>query len=288
MRLRVASFNIYFFGDRSKPAHVVRDDQDLALLARVVADVDGDVIAFQEIHDRELLQLVLDQASALRQERSWTLTVPVGVLATGSKPTSPYQVALAVDRRRVDVTCISTPIKALSGSRRPLIVEAVIDGKYVQIIAVHMKSGLLDDPMTSSNAETRLRETTRLRDWIEAHPVGLRVLIGDLNSLPTHPSLEPLRTLPGWTWPAHRWPDGVRRWTTHLDSFDFDPCAIDHLALGPGLVTEAVDVHCFDRAEEPVRDGLALREWLGSDQRVAPNLQRVSDHRPIFANLELA
>jgi endonuclease/exonuclease/phosphatase family metal-dependent hydrolase len=286
--VRIASFNIFFFGELGDPPKVERDPGDLQLLARVIDAVDPDVISFQEIFDLHLLQEVLDRASAIRGTRSWTAWSEGRPIATGPTPTSKYQVAMAVDSKVATVGGISMPLVPEPKSRPPLVVDLEVKGRALQVVAVHMKSGLLDEGANGPDSMTRCAECVKLRDWIAGNPVTSRVLIGDFNSLPTHPSTAHLRTLPGWTWPAHRWPQGVRRWTTHLDSFQFDPCAIDHLALAEGLSADALQVHCFDRAEDVARDGVSWRDWCDSDNPTPANLRRVSDHRTVFADVRIA
>ena len=285
MSLTIASFNLYFFGE-STGAHVERDEIDQELIARVIANVDADAIAFQEIHERDVLQRVLDRASFLRPGRRWVTSVPAGVMATATTPTASFQVVLAVDEARVSVEAVSMPLVG-GNSRPPLIVDLEVEGEPMQLIAVHLKSGTLDEPIDGNNAARRLKECRRLREWLDANPRDRRVIIGDFNAFLDHPSLEPLRALPGWTWLRHLWPDGARRWTTHLDSFAFDPCAIDHVGLAPGCSADRLEVHCFDLSDELARDGKSWREWLATDDVDETNLRRVSDHRPVRATVQL-
>lgn len=162
----------------------------------------------------------------------------------------------------------------------------------VQVIVVHMKSGLLDDAPDESS-ERRAAECRRLLEWVGAAPewVGAapgspRIIVGDFNARPTHVSIAAVRNATGWTWPPHRWPAGARRWTTHLDSFGFDPCVIDHVALF-GLNSDSLNVHCFDLDEVRTRDGLTWRAWLATDGHDETRLRRVSDHRRVYLDLEL-
>jgi endonuclease/exonuclease/phosphatase family metal-dependent hydrolase len=290
--IRLASFNIYWFGEHPRPGaapHIDRDDIDLDLLAHIIADLDADVIAFQEIHDRGRLQAVLDRASVLRGTRTWTTEVPLGALSNASASlVSPFQVVVAVDTQRVEVQSITTPIPGVPSSRRPLVVRVCTPALTLELIAVHMKSGLLGpdhDNRDNNDTAIRTEECKQIYDWLHANPGPARAMIGDFNAFQGHSSLQALEALEGWTWPQHHWPAGARRWTTHLDSFEFDPCAIDHLGLSAGLVADALHVHCFDQDQRPARDGQSWRDWLATDTNDETHLRRLSDHRPIYSDV---
>jgi len=59
--MRLATFNIYWLGGNQ----IQRTEEDLGLIARVIARLDADVLVFQEIVGVAQLQTILDQANNL-------------------------------------------------------------------------------------------------------------------------------------------------------------------------------------------------------------------------------
>ena len=59
--MRLATFNIYWLGGNQ----IQRTEDDLGKIAQVIAKLDADVLAFQEIVGVAQLQTILDQANNL-------------------------------------------------------------------------------------------------------------------------------------------------------------------------------------------------------------------------------
>ncbi len=294
--MRIATFNIYWFG--TSRSIVSRSPEDDALVARVLAGLDADVMVLEEICDLARLERVLAEASALggRDLRCRT----GATLVTSGRPAEVadagvQKVALAWDARTVEpVAWAAAPVPTL----RPPLHVSLRDarGERTDLVGVHLKSGLLGAPMTDPNAAQRHAEATALAAWLrgdEGWPSGYApgrrmLLLGDLNARLGDPSLAPLWSLPGWTWPAPAVPEDDP-WTTFLDRAVIDLAGVSE---GVGITTPP---RAWDWDRDPsiappgwfrrVDDFVAQR---ARDFPKAPveNLYRVSDHRPVV--LEVA
>ena len=288
--MRFATFNIYWFGT-SRPI-VRRAASDDTLVANVLARLDADVFALEEICDLPRLERALAEASAI-SGRDLRMRVGADVV-TSARPHEytdggAQKVVFAWDARRVAPEAWGPlPVNAL---RPPLWARfRGEDGLSVDAVAVHMKSGRLGAPMEDPNAVQRHAEAIGVAGWLAGGapgPAGVAtdrtLLLGDLNARRGDPSLAPLWALPGWEWPAPEVPEDDP-WTTFLDRD-----VIDLVGVGPGLrvVTppRAWDWDRDPRVAPPgwfrqVDDFLAQR---ARDFPKAPveNLYRVSDHRPV-------
>lgn len=297
--MRIATFNVYWFGT-TRPDIVDRTAADDALIAQVIARLDTDVVAFQEVCDLPRLEGVL-QAAAAAGGRALRVRVGESFVSSGR----PHELAdgalqkvvYAWDPATVDLVAWG-PLGGGPALRPPLLATfRDRAGASLTVAAVHLKSGIMGAPLTDPSAALRQREASYLARWLDGAPLGPpgalqtrpgpTVLAGDLNARVDDPSIAALRSLPGWAWPAPMLPAGDP-WTTWLDRE-----VIDHVAVSPGA-RFVTDPRAFAFDHEPALGGVAFFHAVDGfhAQRArnfprAPveNLYRVSDHRPVIAEI---
>lgn len=297
--MRFATFNVYWFG--TTRGIVERAPDDDHLIAQVLARLDADVVALQEICDLPRLQRVFRAASALCGR---DLRVRVGEsFLTSARPheladTALQKVAYAWDAATVEPIAwgslgggpaLRPPLLGTFRDRR--------DAATLTLAAVHFKSGLMGAPLSDASAALRLREAGHLARWLGGAAVGPvgplhtatgpLVVLGDMNARADDPSIAPLRGMPGWGWPAPVLPDGDP-WTTWLDREVIDHVAASSEAsfVGPPRV------FAFDREPElgdaaffHAVDTFVAQRARGFPRAPVENLYRVSDHRPVVAEI---
>ena len=318
--LRVATFNIAWLADRPLPdmaavraceaearAYPALDARPTPscrqgrfrtaaayqLLARQVASLRADLIAFEEVEGAEALARVLEpdgrvpSATAQGIQRGadwWWLVNPLPIDGR-------QRVALAVRRELVRELSV-TPVPELG---QPLTREArggllarltFLDGRQLHVLVVHLKSGCQDfsssSTLTSTSTSTsacrqlaaQLPILARLLDDLESQGLPLLVL-GDFNLRFTAQSGQ---VVPdgAWTLLDNRQPAGARleRLTTGFVQPDgcflprYGNLPIDHILLAGTLVGRAVpgslQAHPFMTSSEPpqLRRGA---QWFLSD-----------------------
>lgn len=280
--MRFATFNIYWFGTSRPLVH--RSPEDDALVARVLAGLDADVIALQEICDLSRLEAAIAEAARLsgrdlrvRDGERFVTSARPNELTDGAA----QKVVFAWDAARVAplrwgpvaIPALRPPLRARFADRAGVEVDAV---------AVHMKSGRLGAPMTDPNAIQRHAEATALAAAL-LEEADRTVLLGDLNARIDDPSIAPLTTLPGWSWARPAVP-ADDPWTTFLDRD-----VIDLAGVGPGLATIAPPT-AWDWDRDPTIappgwfrqvDGFLAQRARDFPKAPVENLYRVSDHRPV-------
>lgn len=297
--MRIATFNVYWFGtSRNIVERAPEDDQ---LVARVLARLDADVIALQEICDLPRLERVLQAAGALAG-RDLRLRV-ADTFVTSARPHELADRALQKVVYAWDAATVEPVVWGSLGggpALRPPLLATFRDRRddaEVSVAAVHLKSGLMGVPLADASAALRLRESTHLARWLGGEAVGpagaLRagagacVVLGDFNAREDDPSIAPLRSLSGWAWPRPILPEGDP-WTTWLDRE-----IIDHVAASPeARFVGAPRAFAFDRDPDlgdttffhKVDDFVAQRA-RGFPRAPVENLYRVSDHRPVVAEV---
>jgi endonuclease/exonuclease/phosphatase family metal-dependent hydrolase len=300
--LKLATFNIYWLGndrftEMSDPALEPRGEADWLSIARVISKVNADVIVFEEIVSLDELQSVLDLTHDLVGRRYEIHNKQGQVLGTG-KPND-QKVVIAYDSEKFDLTAAS----AISGGQGRLPYGVRLRRKNqageILVIGVHFKSGqpAFDD---ESSAVKRAHQCQHLADWV----AGLKAddnqilpkpnaeeniaVLGDFNAIsrlePGQPanwkiivdSLNALRNAPmnDWSWeiPAAD-PNGGDRSTSYIERL-----LIDFIMLSPSLKEKVITpptIYAFDR--DPEITGPATQ----------PLAYRVSDHRPVYVELDL-
>ena len=310
--LRVATFNIAWLADRPLPdmaavraceaevrAYPALDARPTPscrqgrfrtaaayrLLARQVASLRADLIAFQEVEGAEALARVLEpdgrvpSATAQGIQRGadwWWLVNPLPIDGR-------QRVALAVRRELVRELSV-IPVPELG---QPLTREArggllahltFIDGRQLHVLVVHLKSGCQDFGSTSTPAcrqlAAQLPILARLLDELEAQG-GAILLLGDFN-LRFVASSGQAAPDGAWSLLDNRQPAGARLERLTVGFSQPEGCflprygnqPIDHILLAGSLVGRAVpgslQAHPFRTNAEPKR----LRrgaQWFLSD-----------------------
>ena len=322
--LRVATFNIAWLADRPLPDMAAvraceaeaRAYPDLdarptpscrqgrfrtaaayQLLARHVASLQADLIAFEEVAGAEALARLLEPDGRVpvatgtgvhRGADWWWLVNPLPVDGR-------QRVALAVRRELLRELRV-TPVPELG---QPLTREArggllahlsFIDGRQLQVLVVHLKSGCQDFGSSSSSSSSssstpacrqlaaQLPILARLLDELEAQG-GAILLLGDFNLRFAEP---PARAAPdaasdgAWSLLDNRRPAGARLERLTAGFTQPEGCfwprygsqPIDHILLAGTLVGHAVpgslQAHPFRTDAEPrrLRPGA---QWFLSD-----------------------
>lgn len=315
--MRISTFNIFWLGT---PEHerIRRGREDEALVARVIANLDADAIVFQEIVSMPLCESILAAAGAARG-RSYSLRDAEGhYLTTGrvrSRTSHLQKLALAYDKNTLDLTALLHPFtdRSWPGPRAPIAARLKhrASGFDFTLAGVHLKSGEPGEPADAPPAVVRASECAALATWLlggSRHeggkggpPTDAVILTGDLNAVREHPSLHPLfRLLPAWTWhrPIFHPDDGHQHWTSYSNR-----TVIDHVLSSPAAtarIHHAPHVYAFDLdpvlAREPDEAGppwmhrktdLEVRPDEDKPAETAPNLFRVSDHRPVSIDLDV-
>lgn len=277
-RLRVVSWNLENFGSPERGhAH------DLDRLREVIAELDPDVLALQEIHDVDALAQVLPEFELIASE-------------AGGRGHQRLVIAWRPDRAERLVGPIEHPELALGGRVRPGL-SAYLRGREgpdFWIVVVHLKA--MPDGIDMRREQWRslvaIAEATRLRELGSA-PADLDLIVlGDFNS--TGPKdgswsdeqgelvaalapagLERVASREG----CSAYHDGRRR-----DAWK-EPSEID-LVWIRGLAESRDDeervhagTHCASRSCQPFRSTDAYPE---------PDYERLSDHCPIVLDLTRA
>jgi endonuclease/exonuclease/phosphatase family metal-dependent hydrolase len=287
--MRLATFNIFWLGNEefvSKPESggEARTAADWELIGRVIAKLNADVIAFQEIVSLDELRTVLNHVNL---PRNYQFFDDEGqMLGTGGSQAQ--KVVVAYDRQRYTLDKAS-PI--LGHNRRlpfALRLERNTGGGRMMVIGVHFKSG---QPLFTNqdSSDIRAEQCQHLADWIagqkaDDNPVLPRpdpderiVILGDFNALRSSDnpnfqgvvaSLDPLRQghMAGWAWDDPRPdPDWGGSSTSYIERL-----LIDHVMLSPSI--KAADV----RQEPTIYAYDNDPEFSSAEVRY-----RVSDHRPV-------
>lgn len=285
----VATFNIYWLGGKK----VDRNQADVDRIASVVAKLNADVLAFQEIMRAPALQAVIDAVNA-RTGRRYRIRKEAGkLLASGA---SGMRVMMAYDAESVDLLK-NTALEGGTG-RRPcvLYLRQRSSGKELTVVGVHFQSGYPDFD-DQDDAEVRRQQCEFLAGWLAgeqrasnealpAPPTEDIVVMGDFNAVNdldvsqasfhierpdiSYDSLAPLRTgaMAGWHWPKPLEDANSGRYSVYAERL-----LIDFILLSPTLATKVVagpQLYAFDRDPEIGASGV-----------------RLSDHRPVFVALDL-
>lgn len=306
--MRIASFNLFFFPAHA-PHRVERTTEDLALVARVLAHLDADVLVLPEVLDLAVLDALLADVSATLGRR-YRLCDDAGRFLASAGNDKILKVALAFDAERLELV---RRHKLPSPASRSVVVELRDrgTGEGLTVIGVHLKSsGAAPDPERDDpGSPKRAREAHAIAAWVEGFdvdgtfvglPTADAVLIGDFNEPRHRASLVPLTegAMTSWLWhepvvepagpPAG--PGAEEPWSSYLDHE-----IIDHVFTSPRLTTRLrgeARIYAFDR-DPAIADpewmhaaGPVIVPGIATPPHAVPNLYRVSDHRPIVIELE--
>ena len=304
--MRVAGFNLFFF-PAHPPHRVERTPDDLALLTRVLAQLDADVLVLPEVLDLAALDALLTEVGAALGRR-YRLSDDAGRFLASAGNDKILKVALAFDSERFQLV---QRHKLPSPASRSVVAELRDrgTGEGLTVIGVHLKSsGDAPDPERDDpGSPKRAREAHAIAAWVEGFDVdgtfvGLRtadaVLIGDFNEPRHRAPLTPLTegAMTSWLWhepvvePAESGPGDDEPWSSYLDRQ-----IIDHVFTSPRLTSRVrgeARIYAFDRdpaiadPEWMHAEGPVIVPGISTPPHAVPNLYRVSDHRPIFIDLE--
>jgi endonuclease/exonuclease/phosphatase family metal-dependent hydrolase len=296
--MRLATWNIYWLGERTDEHGVTRDAEDEKVIAQVIARLAPDVLALQEIVDPEVMQRIVGKANG--PGRNYTLFVDDTWLTSDADPTdekSDWQKAfLCINRETVEFERGAAIQGGPQTGRKPYAAVLRVSGHAFVAVAVHLRAGY-PGFLDATDAKARWREAKALAEWLKGEKAaseknpefpepGLdeRVVLGDFNAQLQDPngSLDPLAEL-GWTWDNPE-PDGDHRETA---IFENDRYVIDFILLSPEMATRVQSgpkVYAWDHDPE-----------LGGPDRFhfgpggSGNLRhyRVSDHRPVWVEVEM-
>src|SRR5688572_13856823 len=304
--MKIATWNIYWLGDRS--GKIERTPQDERLIAEVIKRLSPDVLALEEIVDPLVLRRILERASG--GGRHYVVTdAAANWLTSDPDPTGAanlQKLFLCINTKTVEFVKGAAITGGPKFGRKPYaaVLRDRASGREFVAVAVHLRAGFPDflDP---EDAADREREARALADWLRgkaeaknpafpkpehARPAGEEeapanvVVLGDFNAelLDPNDSLDPL-ALPGWVWenPA---PDNGRR---EPALYNGDRLVIDFIILSPTMAARATtppSVYAWDY--DPA---LGCPAAFHTGPNGSGNLKGygVSDHRPVFAVIDL-
>ncbi len=240
--LTIASYNVHRCIGRDGRCDPLR-------VARVIAELDADVVALQEVDFRYHVRQGVDQLRVLAEATGYeSVWGPVLYGARGQ-----YGNGLLTRQQVVEVRGIDLSVPRYQ-KRGALDVDLEVHGKQIRVIAAHLGLGL-------NEREIQVRRLLGELDGVEEHPM---ILLGDFNEW--RPPSAPLRRL-------------HRRFgrTPGVPSFPsrFPVLALDRIWVQPRRALVAVDVHNTSRARR-ASDHLPIRAVIGGLWDAKPVRERRS------------
>ena len=257
--IRIASWNIYWLTSED-PDHHRRKASDYAKLVRYANDLDADVIALQEVDMGFVRKVFPLQQYRIELSRRHDTRQRTG-----------FAIRKGIRYRRLpDYRELSTKW----GLRYGTVIELEVDGRKIDLMSVHLKSGChdrdLDPPGTRSCRELK-SQVRPLESWIDRRLERGRafVLLGDFNRRMDKPGDDLWHLIAdGNPKPIYRVNAGRKPkcWNSRFAEF------IDHIIVGP-IAEKAVKLHSF---EELTYAETNYHRWR----------KRLSDHCPISVELD--
>jgi endonuclease/exonuclease/phosphatase family metal-dependent hydrolase len=289
--MKLATWNIYWLGERTGE-HIVRTEEDEALIARVIAQIRPDVLAIQEVIDPHVLERLLEKARAPGQEytiRGEDETWWTSASSPASEENNWQKTFLCINESTIEFVAGG----AIQDGpwQRPYAAELRHrgSGKAFTAVALHFRSGQPSflDP---DDANTRRKQAKVLADWLrgeaaESNPhlpepaTDQIVVLGDFNALKDDPneSLSALQEGPFASW---RWDLSVSD-TGQAATAINDGYIIDFIIFSPKMADSAQEPRIYAYDLDPLLGG-ATEFHTGVDGsgplREPP---KVSDHRPV-------
>jgi len=299
--MKLATFNIYWLGGYAEH-DVQRSGEDNQRLAEIIAEVNADVYVFQEIVDADVLREILDMAdekTASTTGRRYTMhDAQNHLLGVGAgAPQNDQQVVIAYDAGRYDLLASSVIKGGVSRPPFAARLRGKNGGGQLLVVGVHFKSG---QPQVTdeSSSKKRERQCQHLSDWLDGKVAGVNpslpaplpgehvAVLGDFNAVydstdANHPffegdplfpkfvaSLNPLREghMAEWLWEKPVPEDANDGQVSNYE----ENLLIDFIMFSPSLkghVPPAPTIYAFDR--------------------LGPSGRRISDHRPVYAEVNI-
>lgn len=297
--MRIATWNIFWLGD--KTGKIERSESHHELIARVIRHLKPDVLALQEIVDPSLMERILQLANGdgcdytiKSSDSKW--------FTSDSNPLDPsnglQKLFLCINNETMEFVK-GAKIRGGPAGRRPYAIKLRerSSGKELIATGVHLRSGFpvfLDE----GDADVRRQEVEALTAWLQGSAAAVNnaypqpdcddvVILGDFNAEMNDPnqSLTPLQSgnMATWSWtkPA---PDG-NHWETAL--YEGDRFVIDFILFSASLASKVVSqprVYAWDHDPEM---GGSTQFHFGPNGSGTLRGYEVSDHRPVFADVEL-
>jgi endonuclease/exonuclease/phosphatase family metal-dependent hydrolase len=280
--MRLATFNIYWLGGNQ----IQRTKDDLGRIAQVIAKLDADVLAFQEIVGVAQLQTILDQANTLTAREYKLFDANQKLL--GAAKYGGQKVVVTYDAQRYELVAAAPISGGGKGLAFGLRLKGIVSGGQVTVVGVHLKSG--QPSFTDLDSATKRTDQCQyLQDWVAGNkpvfPAPLPgehvVILGDFNALYRSDnckydgvvrSLDPLREGPfaDWWWqdPLAD-PAGGDRTTVYVERL-----LIDYVMLSPSLkerILKPPTIYAFDL-----------------DPEIGVADERLSDHRPVVVEVDIS
>lgn len=178
-RITLGTFNMEWFGDNSPDDRKPRTGTDDALLARLIRDMDADVLALQEIENAEALKRLL----RLLPEYRFILG------STGGKQHVGFLYRLPVE---IDNVQELAAIAVEEGrTRAGLLVRCGIGQTHWLMLVVHLKATSRADStpaLESRSRELRRLQATQIRVWADSVLEKTKeqniIILGDWNDSP--------------------------------------------------------------------------------------------------------
>ncbi|MCO4772438.1 MAG: endonuclease/exonuclease/phosphatase family protein [Deltaproteobacteria bacterium] len=265
--LQVGSFNVDWLTADLPGDFEPRNEVDLAMISSLITAMDVDVLAMQEVHGGEAIE-VLDLD-------------PVWSFDVGDTGWSQNQVLLYRNDRVAlsNVREVGLPINNFP-SKDPLVADVQVLGTDVAftVVALHL------NPYGEwSEARYRAEQVRDLVLWLDGAgpgepPSGEVIVLGDMNDTLSgiHPDIDALQPLE----------DRYVFATEDTEEYTNVPfqSQIDHIALSEGV--DALRDGAGTEAGVTVVKHDRLRPWSDYEQGYGGG-QTISDHRPVYVNLEL-
>lgn len=278
--LTVATYNVqnYTLTDRRiggfRPAYPKPEAEKTALRAMIAA-MDADVIAFQEIGGEEYLR------ELRRDLASEGISYPHIAAMLGADEQRGLGVISRVPLGRVtahrDLTARWRGAEEAVPVRRGMLeVEVLAEGGPVTLFVVHFKSRITESKDDPAAQEQRVAEAQSARNRVLERfpdPAEARfIILGDCNDTPGSRALRALQAR-GRTQISH-WVDAAdergHRWT-HEYARPAVYSRFDHVLVSPGL---------WDGESDAVRARIVGEPW--------ETVSLASDHRPVLLSVRVA
>lgn len=256
-RLRIVSWNIANLAEG--PSEMLRggyarSQSDYDALRHILADLNPDIVALQEIGSRAGVERILDAAQyeiafeSRCLENAAECAHDTGDIytAVAYKKDLPEAVAFQMDTLAIDHTNECGVTRKVRGG---VGVSFLFGEATVKVPSLHMKASCKDDqvePGTQDDCDTQARQYSALLDWVAAQPDDdIIVLAGDFNRklLDGGDSIRKAMDTSQGALGDSLFPDAGARacWSRSDFTYDFGRLKDEAKANNPDIVAQGVD-----------------------------------------------